>query len=130
MQRATSDNADPLNPSCTGRNPQTGAEIKISASTVPRFTAGASFKTAVAREKAAAKSTWLGCVTQSAKIEATSAEWPFFLGQLARAGKQKRDVLTRLPSSHGRLTQSDKLKHLECCLHQRARRLVAVRRTH
>lgn len=36
----------------TGRNPQTGTEIKIAASTVPRFTAGASFKTAVAGKKA------------------------------------------------------------------------------
>ena len=37
----------------TGRNPQTGAEIKIAASTVPRFTAGAGFKAAVAGKKAA-----------------------------------------------------------------------------
>lgn len=34
-----------------GRNPQTGAEIKIAASTVPRFTAGAGFKSAVASGK-------------------------------------------------------------------------------
>lgn len=39
----------------TGRNPHTGAEIKIAASTVPRFTAGAGFKTAVAGKKAAKK---------------------------------------------------------------------------
>ena len=39
----------------TGRNPQTGAEIKIAASTVPRFTAGAGFKTAVAGKKAKKK---------------------------------------------------------------------------
>lgn len=39
----------------TGRNPQTGAELKIAAITVPRFTAGATFKTAVAGKKAAAK---------------------------------------------------------------------------
>jgi DNA-binding protein HU-beta len=39
-----------------GRNPATGAEIKIAASTVPRFTAGATFKAAVAgKKKAAAK---------------------------------------------------------------------------
>ena len=38
-----------------GRNPQTGAELKIAATTVPRFTAGASFKTAVAGKKAATK---------------------------------------------------------------------------
>lgn len=38
-----------------GRNPQTGAEIKIAASTVPRFTAGAGFKAAVAGKKAAKK---------------------------------------------------------------------------
>lgn len=39
----------------TGRNPQTGKEIKIAATTVARFTAGATFKTAVAGKKAAAK---------------------------------------------------------------------------
>lgn len=39
----------------TGRNPATGAAIKIAASTVPRFTAGATFKTAVAGKKAAKK---------------------------------------------------------------------------
>jgi DNA-binding protein HU-beta len=38
-----------------GRNPQTGKEIKIAASTVPRFTAGAGFKAAVAGKKAVAK---------------------------------------------------------------------------
>ena len=31
----------------TGRNPQTGAEIQIAASTVPGFKAGAAFKSAV-----------------------------------------------------------------------------------
>lgn len=39
----------------TGRNPQTGKEIKIAASTVPRFTAGATFKSAVAGAKAKKK---------------------------------------------------------------------------
>jgi len=39
----------------TGRNPQTGKEIKIAATTVPRFTAGATFKAAVAGKKAAKK---------------------------------------------------------------------------
>ncbi len=39
----------------TGRNPQTGKEIKIAATTVPRFTAGATFKSAVAGKKAAKK---------------------------------------------------------------------------
>jgi DNA-binding protein HU-beta len=39
----------------TGRNPQTGKEIKIAAMTVPRFTAGAGFKAAVAGKKAAKK---------------------------------------------------------------------------
>lgn len=38
-----------------GRNPQTGKEIKIAATTVPRFTAGATFKAAVAGKKAAKK---------------------------------------------------------------------------
>jgi DNA-binding protein HU-beta len=35
----------------TGRNPATGAVLKIAASTVPRFTAGATFKAAVAPKK-------------------------------------------------------------------------------
>lgn len=38
-----------------GRNPQTGAALKIAASTVPRFTAGAGLKVAVAGKKAAGK---------------------------------------------------------------------------
>jgi DNA-binding protein HU-beta len=37
----------------TGRNPATGAELKIAASTVPKFTAGAGLKAAVAGKKAA-----------------------------------------------------------------------------
>ena len=37
------------------RNPQTGKELKIAATTVPRFTAGATFKAAVAGKKAAKK---------------------------------------------------------------------------
>ena len=39
----------------TGRNPQTGKELKIAASTVARFSAGAGFKAAVAGKKAAKK---------------------------------------------------------------------------
>mgnify|MGYP000271131502 FL=1 len=39
----------------TGRNPQTGKELKIAATTVPRFTAGAGFKAAVAGKKVAKK---------------------------------------------------------------------------
>lgn len=39
----------------TGRNPQTGMELKIAATTVPRFTAGAGFKAAVAGKKVAKK---------------------------------------------------------------------------
>ena len=35
----------------TGRNPATGATIKIAASTSPKFSAGASFKAAVAGKK-------------------------------------------------------------------------------
>ena len=35
----------------TGRNPQTGKELKIAATTVPKFTAGATFKAAVAGKK-------------------------------------------------------------------------------
>lgn len=38
-----------------GRNPQTGKEIKIAAATVPKFKAGAAFKSAVAGKKAAKK---------------------------------------------------------------------------
>ncbi|MBV2235480.1 MAG: HU family DNA-binding protein [Sterolibacterium sp.] len=39
----------------TGRNPQTGKEIKIAATTVPKFKAGAALKAAVAGKKKAAK---------------------------------------------------------------------------
>jgi DNA-binding protein HU-beta len=39
----------------TGRNPATGAALKIAASTSPKFTAGATFKTAVAGKKATKK---------------------------------------------------------------------------
>jgi len=35
----------------TGKNPKTGAEIKIEATTVPKFSAGAAFKAAVAKKK-------------------------------------------------------------------------------
>lgn len=38
-----------------GRNPQTGKELKIAASTAPKFSAGATFKAAVAGKKAAKK---------------------------------------------------------------------------
>lgn len=38
-----------------GRNPQTGKELKIAATTVPRFTAGAGFKAAVSGKKAVKK---------------------------------------------------------------------------
>lgn len=34
-----------------GKNPKTGAELKIAATTVPKFTAGATFKAAVAKKK-------------------------------------------------------------------------------
>jgi DNA-binding protein HU-beta len=39
----------------TGKNPKTGAALKIPATTVPKFSAGSGFKTAVAGKKAAAK---------------------------------------------------------------------------
>ena len=39
----------------TGRNPQTGAALKIAATTLPKFSAGATFKAAVAGKKAGAK---------------------------------------------------------------------------
>jgi DNA-binding protein HU-beta len=35
----------------TGKNPKTGATIKIAATTVPKFSAGAAFKAAVAGKK-------------------------------------------------------------------------------
>jgi DNA-binding protein HU-beta len=35
----------------TGKNPKTGATIKIAATTVPKFSAGSAFKTAVAGKK-------------------------------------------------------------------------------
>lgn len=35
----------------SGRNPQTGKELKIAATTVPKFTASATFKAAVAKKK-------------------------------------------------------------------------------
>lgn len=38
-----------------GKNPKTGAKLKIAATTVPKFTAGASFKAAVAAPKKGAK---------------------------------------------------------------------------
>lgn len=39
----------------TGKNPKTGAPIEIAAMTVPKFTAGAGFKAAVAGKKAKKK---------------------------------------------------------------------------
>jgi DNA-binding protein HU-beta len=39
----------------TGKNPKTGATLKIPATTVPKFSAGATFKAAVAGKKAAKK---------------------------------------------------------------------------
>lgn len=39
----------------SGRNPKTGAALKIPATTVPRFSAGTGFKTAVAGKKATKK---------------------------------------------------------------------------
>ena len=38
-----------------GKNPQTGAKLKIAATTVPKFTAGATFKAAVAAAKTSKK---------------------------------------------------------------------------
>jgi DNA-binding protein HU-beta len=39
----------------TGKNPKTGAPLKIAATTVPKFAAGAGFKAAVAGKKAKKK---------------------------------------------------------------------------
>lgn len=39
----------------TGKNPKTGEALKIAATTVPKFSAGAGFKTAVAGKKAKKK---------------------------------------------------------------------------
>ena len=41
----------------TGKNPKTGEALKIAAVTVPKFAAGATFKTAVAGKQAKAKTT-------------------------------------------------------------------------
>jgi DNA-binding protein HU-beta len=38
-----------------GKNPKTGEKIKIAATTVPKFSAGATFKAAVAKSKAKKK---------------------------------------------------------------------------
>ena len=38
-----------------GKNPKTGEKIKIAATTVPKFSAGATFKAAVSGKKAVAK---------------------------------------------------------------------------
>jgi len=35
----------------TGKNPRTGEKLKIAATTLPKFTAGAAFKAAVAKKK-------------------------------------------------------------------------------
>ncbi|MDP1526255.1 MAG: HU family DNA-binding protein [Rhodocyclaceae bacterium] len=39
----------------TGKNPKTGEPLKIAATTVPKFSAGTGFKSAVAGKKAVAK---------------------------------------------------------------------------
>jgi DNA-binding protein HU-beta len=39
----------------TGKNPKTGEPLKIAATTVPKFSAGAGFKAAVAGKKAKKK---------------------------------------------------------------------------
>ena len=39
----------------TGKNPRTGESLKIAATTLPKFSAGATFKAAVAGKKAAPK---------------------------------------------------------------------------
>ena len=39
----------------TGKNPRTGEALKIAATTLPKFSAGATFKAAVAGKKAAVK---------------------------------------------------------------------------
>lgn len=39
----------------TGKNPKTGETLKIAATTVPKFSAGATFKAAVSGKKASAK---------------------------------------------------------------------------
>ena len=39
----------------TGKNPKTGAALKIPATTIPKFSAGSAFKAAVARKKAKKK---------------------------------------------------------------------------
>jgi DNA-binding protein HU-beta len=53
-----------------GRNPQTGKELKIAATTVPRFTAGAGFKAAVSGRRPQRKSNQLGSATSGARRRA------------------------------------------------------------
>ena len=52
----------------TGKNPKTGEVLKIAATTVPKFSAGATFKAAVSGKKAVAKT--------AAKLAAKAAAKP------------------------------------------------------
>lgn len=60
-----------------GRNPQTGKALKIAATTVPKFTAGAGFKDAVAgKKKAAKKAAAKPAAKPAAKAAAPAAKKP------------------------------------------------------
>ena len=52
----------------TGRNPQTGKELKIAATTVARFTAGTAFKAAVAGKKHAITHNTFGITVDSRPV--------------------------------------------------------------
>ena len=60
----------------TGRNPQTGATIKIAASKAPKFTAGSTFKAAVNSKGKAAKAAPAKAAAKPAKAAATAAKAP------------------------------------------------------
>ena len=63
----------------TGRNPSTGAEIKIPAAMVPKFTAGKAFKDAVNAPKKPAR-----------KARAKAKKWPYFLASNKMPGEDVR----------------------------------------
>src|SRR4051794_29935677 len=73
----------------TGRNPQTGAEIQIAASTVPGFKAGAAFKSAVA-------GSWAG-PRRPAPRARTNDGPPVSGGPSSLAAERSADCVRRTP---------------------------------
>jgi DNA-binding protein HU-beta len=57
----------------TGRNPRTGAEVKIKATAVPKFRAGGTFKEVVSGAKKLAKATPLGAAAKKVTKAATKS---------------------------------------------------------